>query len=146
VNDVPARDSLSSIYIPLRLAFGLVPIVAGLDKFFNLLTDWQKYLAPPVAKLLPVSPDTFMMAAGVIEIIAGLVVLTVLTRLGAYIVMIWLVLIAGNLILAGYYDVAVRDLVMALSAYTLGQVAALRGDQWLPAGAAQQSRAHVAAS
>jgi uncharacterized membrane protein YphA (DoxX/SURF4 family) len=143
---MPARESLSSIYIPLRLAFGLVPIVAGLDKFFNLLTDWQKYLAPPVAKLLPVSPAAFMMAAGVIEIIAGLVVLTVLTRLGAYIVMIWLVLIAGNLILAGYYDVAVRDLVMALSAYTLGQVAALRGDQWLPVGAGQQSRAHVAAS
>ncbi len=143
---MPARESLSSIYIPLRLAFGLVPIVAGLDKFFNLLTDWQKYLAPPVAKLLPVSPATFMMAAGVIEIVAGLVVLTVLTRLGAYIVMIWLILIAGNLILAGYYDVAVRDLVMALSAYTLGQVAALRGDQWLPVGSAQQSRAHVAAS
>jgi uncharacterized membrane protein YphA (DoxX/SURF4 family) len=143
---MPARESLSSIYIPLRLAFGLVPIVAGLDKFFNLLTDWQKYLAPPIAKLLPVSPATFMMAAGVIEIVAGLVVLTEQTRLGAYIVMIWLILIAGNLILAGYYDVAVRDLVMALSAYTLGQVAALRGDQWLPAGAAHQSRAHVAAS
>jgi uncharacterized membrane protein YphA (DoxX/SURF4 family) len=143
---MPARDSLSTIYIPLRLAFGLVPIVAGLDKFFNVLTDWQKYLAPPVAKLLPVSPATFMMAAGVIEIVAGLVVLTVLTRLGAYIVMVWLVLIAGNLILAGYYDVAVRDLVMALSAYTLGQVAALRGNQWLPVGAGQQSRAHVAAS
>ena len=129
-----ASDKLSSIYIPLRLVYGLVPIVAGADKFFNLLTHWDKYLPADVATKLPVSAATFMMIVGVIEIVAGLLTLTVLTRLGAYIVMLWLVLISANLILAGYYDIAVRDLVMALGAYVLGQVAALHGDRWLPFG------------
>lgn len=68
----------------LRLAFGLVPIVAGLDKFFNLLTDWEQYLSPLVARVIPAS--TFMHAVGVIEIVAGILVLSKLTRVGAYIV------------------------------------------------------------
>src|SRR5262245_43971514 len=115
-------NRLSSIYTPLRLCYGLVPIVAGLDKFTNLLTDWSKYLPPIAVARLPISPAQFMMIVGVIEIVAGLAVLTVFTRLGAYVVMAWLVLIAINLIAAGFYDIAVRDLVMALGAYTLGQV------------------------
>jgi hypothetical protein len=73
-----------------------------------------------------------MMIVGVIEIIAGLVVLTVLPRLGAYVVAIWLVLIAIAVTLAGYYDIAVRDLAMALGAYTLGTVAGMRGESLLP--------------
>jgi len=130
-----ADNRLSSIYIPLRLCYGLVPIVAGLDKFTNLLTHWDKYIAPFVAQRLPIPPAQFMMLVGIIEIVAGLAVLTVLTRLGSYVVAVWLALIAVNLLLAGYYDVAVRDLVMALGAYTLGQVAALRGDGWFSTGA-----------
>jgi uncharacterized membrane protein YphA (DoxX/SURF4 family) len=130
-----ATDRLSSIYIPLRLTYGLVPIVAGLDKFANLLADWGKYLPPVVADHLPVSPSTFMMVVGVVEIAAGLAVLTGITRLGAYIVMAWLVLIALNLVAAGQLDVAVRDLVMAVGAFTLGQVAALRNESWLPVAA-----------
>lgn len=126
------RDSLSSIYFPLRVSFGLVPLLAGLDKFFNLLTDWKQYLPTFVADMLPVSPETFMMIVGVIEIVAGLAVLTVLPRLGAFVVMAWLVGIAVTVISAGYYDIAVRDLVMAVGAYTLGQVAGLRGEQWIP--------------
>ncbi|HEY4234079.1 MAG TPA: hypothetical protein VGM76_11670, partial [Lacipirellulaceae bacterium] len=72
----------------------------------------------------------FMMAVGVIEIVAGLLVLALLPRLGAAIVAVWLALISINLLIAGYYDVAVRDLVMALGAYTLSQVAAYRGEGW----------------
>ena len=125
-------DHLTSIYIPLRLVYGLVPIVAGLDKFLNLLTQWDKYLPASAANALPVSTHTFMLIVGVIEIVAGLAVLTKFTRLGAYVVMAWLVLIALNLIVAGAFDVAVRDLVMAVGAYTLGQVAALRNEQWVP--------------
>ncbi|HXV94785.1 MAG TPA: DoxX family membrane protein, partial [Pseudonocardia sp.] len=98
----------ASIYQPLRWAYGLVPVVAGLDKFLNLLADWESYLSPAVASLLPVSPGTFMAVVGVIEIAAGVVVLTRWTRLGAYLVMGWLVLIAVNLLFAGHYDVAVR--------------------------------------
>jgi uncharacterized membrane protein YphA (DoxX/SURF4 family) len=127
-----ANSNLSSIYVPLRLAYGLVPIVAGADKFFNLLTYWPKYLPDQIASVLPISPDKFMLIVGVIEIVAGLAVLTKFTRLGAYVVMVWLLAIAANLVIGRFYDVAVRDAVMAIGAYTLGQVAALRGEGWFP--------------
>lgn len=139
-------NRLSSIYVPLRACYGLVPIVAGIDKFLNLLTDWSQYLPGFAANLLPVSAAQFMMIVGVIEIIAGLAVLTVLPRLGAYVVMAWLVLISINLIAAGYLDIAVRDLVMAVGAYTLGQVAGYRGERWIPASTHSQGVSpHVAA-
>lgn len=125
-------QALNRIYVPLRLCYGLVPIVAGADKFTNLLTDWSKYLPEFMTKVVPVSPHTFMMGVGVIEIIAGLAVLTVLPRLGAYVVALWLVLIASAVTLAGFYDIAVRDLAMDLGAYTLGSVAAFRGEALVP--------------
>jgi uncharacterized membrane protein YphA (DoxX/SURF4 family) len=131
--------ALNHIYMPLRLCYGLIPIVAGADKFTNLLTDWSKYLPEFMTKVVPVSPHTFMMVVGVIEIIAGLAVLTALPRLGAYVVALWLLLIAGAVTLAGYYDIAVRDLAMALGAYTLGSVASLRGESLIPAPAASPS-------
>jgi hypothetical protein len=127
-------NTLDRVYTPLWLCYGLVPIAAGADKFLNLLTDWSKYLPSAVTDIIPVSPHAFMMAVGVIEIIAGIAVLTILPRLGAYVVAAWLVLIAIAVTLAGYYDIAVRDLVMALGAYTLGSVAALRGEPILPGG------------
>lgn len=140
------NNSLSSIYFPLRVTFGLVPLVAGLDKFFNILADWPTYLPSFAAEILPVSPNAFMMLVGVIEIFAGLAVLTALTRLGAYVVMGWLACIAVTVIAAGYYDIAVRDLVMAVGAYTLGQVAGLRGEQWIPSVAAtKKAKTHAAA-
>ena len=117
---------LESLYRPLWLTYGLVPLLAGLDKFFNLLTDWPKYLSPWVAELLPVSAQSFMYAVGIIEIVVGLMVLTRWTRLGAWIAMAWLVLIAGNLVTLGLFDIAVRDLAMAVGAYTLARLAELR--------------------
>jgi hypothetical protein len=111
------------IYKLMRITYGLVPIVAGLDKFTNLLTDWEKYLNPTIAQMLPFSAHTFMMIVGVIEIIAGLIVLA-RPAIGAYIVMAWLALIALTLIAQkGYLDIAVRDLVMAIGAYSLAQLA-----------------------
>lgn len=127
--------SLDAVYYPLKLCYGLVPLIAGVDKFFNLLTDWSKYLPHPIVEILPMSPEAFMMVVGVIEIAAGIIVLTKFTRLGAYIVAAWLVAIALVLVIGGYYDIAVRDLAMALGAYTLGTVAALRGEHVLPARA-----------
>jgi uncharacterized membrane protein YphA (DoxX/SURF4 family) len=107
----------------LRVTFGLVPLVAGLDKFFNLLTNWPKYLAPAFAHLVPVSASTFMHAVGVIEIVAGLaVLLTPWTKVFGYVVAAWLACIAFNLIAAGFFDIAVRDLVMAVSAVTLARL------------------------
>lgn len=115
------------VYTLLRFTFGLVPIVAGLDKFTNLLTDWEKYLNPSIAQMLPFSPHTFMMIVGVIEIIAGLIVLA-RPAIGAYIVMAWLVCIALTLIMGkSYLDVAVRDLVMAIGAFSLAQLARTEG-------------------
>ncbi|HEX5043123.1 MAG TPA: hypothetical protein VFV75_09470 [Candidatus Polarisedimenticolaceae bacterium] len=128
--------SLDSIYLPLKITYGLVPLLAGLDKFVGLLADWDHYLAPSVTSMLPFSPRTFMMIVGVIEMGVGLAILTKLTRLGAYVAMGWLVLIAVNLLLAGMPDVAVRDLAMAVGAYSLGTVAGLKGLSWVPGGAA----------
>jgi hypothetical protein len=118
--------NLDSLYRPLWLTYGLVPLLAGLDKFFNLLADWPKYLSPMVAGLLPVSAETFMQAVGIIEIAVGLMVLTRWTRLGAWIAAAWLVLIALNLVTLGMLDIAVRDLAMAVGAYTLARLAELR--------------------
>ena len=129
--------ALDAVYLPLKVTYGLVPLLAGLDKFFGVLADWEAYLAPSIAGILPFSPSTFMMIVGVIEMIVGLAILTKLTRLGAYVAMVWLVLIAGNLVLAGRLDIAVRDLAMAVGAYSLGTLAALKGLAWLPGGLAR---------
>ena len=111
----------------MRLAYGLVPIVAGLDKFTNLLTDWRRYLSPWVEPLLPVSGTVFMYAVGIIEIFAGIIVLTKYTRIGAYVVSGWLIAIALNLLSTGhYFDIAVRDLVMSLGAFTLAKMTEVR--------------------
>ena len=110
---------ISRIWQILRIAFVAVPIVAGLDKFTNFLTDWTQYLNPVLAGLLPVGAATFMKIVGVIEIVAGLIVLA-RPRTGAIIVTAWLVAIALGLLASGrYLDVAVRDLMMALGAFTL---------------------------
>jgi hypothetical protein len=103
----------------LRITYGLLPILAGLDKFMHLLTDWNQYLAPVVTNVIPVSPGSFMNVVGVIEIIAGIIVF-VRPKLGSIIVGIWLIAIAINLLLTGqYFDVAVRDIVMAIGAFCL---------------------------
>lgn len=105
----------------MKLTYGLVPIVAGLDKFTNLLTNWPDYLGSFVG-MIPFEPPTFMAIVGVIEIVAGIIVL-LRPLIGAYIVMAWLICIALQLIIGtNFYDVAVRDLVMALGAYTLAQL------------------------
>lgn len=120
--------NLDSIYRPLWLTYGLVPLLAGLDKFTNILTDWSQYLSPLVADLLPFSAETFMWVVGVIEIVVGLMVLTRWTRLGAWIAAIWLCAIAVQLVTIGLLDIAVRDLAMAVGAYTLARLAEARGE------------------
>jgi len=113
---------LESPRTALRLCFGLVPLLAGLDKFTNLLTDWSAYVAPVVRSLLPVDPHIFLYAVGIVEIVVGVAVLTRWTTIGSYVAAAWLVLIALNLVVAGYFDVAVRDVVMAVAAFTLARL------------------------
>lgn len=110
----------------LRIALGIMAIVAGLDKYFNKLTDWGMYLSP-YAKTVPISTPAFIHIVGVVEIIAGLMVLSRWTRIGSYIVMAWLTAIAINLLTTGmFYDLAVRDLELAVAAFVLSQLTAVR--------------------
>ena len=111
----------------LRIGLGVGPFLAGLDKYFNLLTDWTMYTSPLVLKLLPFSGRTFMHIVGVIEMIAGLAILTKWTRLGSYVASAWLAAIAINLVSTGMFlDIAVRDLEMALAAFVLARMTEVR--------------------
>ncbi len=113
--------SIEPTYNLLKWTYGLVPIVAGLDKFTDLLTHWENYLHPGLAGMIP--PHTFMMIVGVIEIIAGILVLAK-PAIGGLIVAAWLMLIALSLLAAGHYlDVAVRDIVMAIGAFSMTRLA-----------------------
>jgi len=117
------NPSLTQVFNLLKYTFVIIPIVAGADKFTNLLTHWDQYVNPGIANLLPFSASVFMMIVGVIEIAAGIIVLKK-TELGGYIVAAWLTVIALTL-LPGlkYVDVAVRDLVMAVAAFSMARIA-----------------------
>jgi hypothetical protein len=106
----------------LRIGFTVVPILFGADKFADLLTNWDKYLAPWVNNLVPGTAHQAMYAVGVIEIVAGLAVLF-RPRFGAYLAAAWLLGIVVNLLsIHGYYDVAVRDFALMLAALTLARL------------------------
>src|SRR5262245_59045285 len=118
---------LDGAWWALRIGLGLGPFLAGLDKFFNLLTDWEMYLNPRIAQLLPISGGAFMRAVGVIEMIVGLAILTSWTRIGSYVAGLWLVAIAASLAASGLFlDVAVRDLEMAIGAFVLARLTEAR--------------------
>ena len=118
---------LNSAWWTLRIGFGLGPIFAGLDKYFNLLTHWDMYLNPLVPRLIHISAPEFMHIVGAIEIIAGILMFTRFTRYAAYIVMIWLGCIALNLITQGQFlDVAVRDIEISLGVFALAKLTEAR--------------------
>lgn len=123
MHDTIAR--LESSRIALRVSFGLLPLLAGLDKFTYFLTDWSAYVGPITRSLLPVSPQTFLYAVGIVEVLVGLAVLTRWTLIGSYVAAGWLTLIAVNLVLAGFFDIAVRDVVLAIAAFTLARLTAV---------------------
>jgi uncharacterized membrane protein YphA (DoxX/SURF4 family) len=112
---------LDDVYWALRVGLGSTAFLAGLDKFTNLLTHWEKYLAPQVREKLPVSGKRFMYGVGVIEMLVGLGILTNKPRLAGYTASAWLLGIAADLILNGDYDIAVRDVNMAVAAYALAR-------------------------
>lgn len=120
--------TIKQLQTVLKVTFGVVPIVAGLDKLTNLLTHWTDYLGQ-IQNMIPFDTFIFMKIVGVIEIIAGILVL-LRPLVGAYIVMTWLICIALQLIISGhYFDVAVRDLVMAVGAYVLAQLTKIYNEQ-----------------
>jgi uncharacterized membrane protein YphA (DoxX/SURF4 family) len=111
----------------LRIGYGLVPIAAGADKFTNQLTDWEQYLSPAIKKALPIDGGTFMKLVGVVEIAAGVLVLSRWTKVGALLVAGWLGAITAQLISSrDHYDVAARDALLALGAVALAQMSPAR--------------------
>ena len=111
-------------YTGLRIGYTLLPIVAGADKFFHALTNWDQYVTPSIAlRVGATTTHNLMYAVGVVEIIAGLLV-AFAPRIGAFIVSAWLVVICANLLIGqGYYDIVARDAVLCLGAFSLGQLA-----------------------
>jgi hypothetical protein len=118
---------LNASWWALRIGLGVGPIITGIDKYFNKLADWGMYLSPLATKVVPVSATTFMHVIGVVEIVAGLIVLSRWTKLGSYVVMLWLLGIAMNLLTTGmFYDLAMRDVEIAIGAFALSQLSAVR--------------------
>ncbi|MFI7482315.1 hypothetical protein ACH9EU_07840 [Kocuria sp. M1R5S2] len=122
---VPHRagaDPAHTAFVLLRVGFTVLPIVLGLDKFTNILTTWENYLAPWAVDLLPVSAHTAMLVVGVVEVLAGVLV-AIRPRIGAYVVALWLAGIVVNLLSFGYYDIALRDVGLLVGALALGLLA-----------------------
>jgi uncharacterized membrane protein YphA (DoxX/SURF4 family) len=117
---------LNAAWWALRLGLAAEQILAGGDKFFNKLTDWTMYLSPLATKVIPVEPARFMHVTGVVEILLGILLLTRWTKLGAYLVMLWLLGIVVNLLTGAFYDLAVRDFEVAIAAFALAQLSAAR--------------------
>jgi uncharacterized membrane protein YphA (DoxX/SURF4 family) len=106
----------------LQLTFTIAPVLAGLDKFFYLLTDWSQYISPFVLRIIHDHDQHFMMFVGIIEIIAGIGIIFK-PKIFAYVISLWLLGIIINLLLTGYYfDIALRDLGLLLAAVSLGRL------------------------
>jgi uncharacterized membrane protein YphA (DoxX/SURF4 family) len=139
------NERVNRVFWLLRVVFGVVPIVAGLDKFLGLLADWEAYVGPLARSLLPVPVPVLMKVVGIVEIAAGALVLSRRTRAGALLVTAWLVAIALQLLTTGrFLDVAVRDLVMACGAWALAELSLARAGQ--PAAAPSRAGPEAAAA
>jgi uncharacterized membrane protein YphA (DoxX/SURF4 family) len=120
--DKVASSPAQQAFRILQFGFTVAPILAGLDKFFHLLVNWDQYLPDLVARISPVPAHTLMLVVGVIEIVAGIGV-ALLPRIFAYIVAAWLAVIIINLLLIpGYFDIALRDFGLLLAALALGRL------------------------
>ena len=123
-------DPAYAAFLVLRIGFTVLPIVFGLDKFANVLVDWEGYLAPWIVDLSPLSAHNVMFVVGLIEIVAGVAV-AIKPRYAAYIVAAWLAGIIVNLLsYPGFYDVALRDFGLLLAALTLGRLAFVYDPAW----------------
>jgi len=110
-------------YQILHVAFTVAPLVAGADKFFHFMVNWDQYLSPLVTRTLPISAHTFMQAVGIIEIVAALLV-ALMPAIGGWIVGLWLLGIVVNLLtIPAYFDIALRDFGLALGAFALARLA-----------------------
>ena len=122
-----ANTRLNATWWILKIALGLVTFLAGLDKFFNRLTNWNDHLNPAALEIAHVTPELFLQCVGVAEMVVGIAILTRWTKLGAYLAALWLAANAANLITMGrYLDVAVNDLVLSVAAFALARLTEAR--------------------
>ena len=111
----------------LKITYGLLYVIAGADKFTNLVVHWQKYLNPMIPNIVGIDPATFMLGVGIVEISIGLLTLTQWTKLGAYLIAAWFAIIVLNILsLMTFFDIAVRDTVLAIGAFALAQLTTIK--------------------
>jgi len=116
-------NPLGQAFWTMRIIFTVAPIIFGLDKFFNILVDWPKYLAPRIPNLVHVTPQMFMYGVGAVEIVAGILV-AIWPQYFAYLITAWLWGIIVNLLtIPGYFDIALRDFGLSIGALSLGRLA-----------------------
>jgi len=135
---------VSALANPLRglqIAIGLTAALAGLDKFFNILADWGSYVSPAIASALPFSVGTLMAIVGVVEFAVGVTILAIAPRIGAYVASLWLMLVAANLVVGGHFDVAVRDVVLSMAAFTVARFAEVQSAE--RAASLSAARGHI---
>lgn len=121
-------EKIQRAFTALRIGLGTTAVLAGADKFTDLLVDWDKYLNPVVADR--VDRKRFMHAVGIIEMAVGATILAKSPKIGGYVASAWLAAIALNLVTMGrYFDIAVRDLNMAAAAYVLAQLSEVRSER-----------------
>jgi uncharacterized membrane protein YphA (DoxX/SURF4 family) len=122
-----SADPTYQAFLLLRTVFTVAPIVFGLDKFANVLTDWPQYLAPWIDRIVPGTAQQAMYLVGVVEVLAGVLV-AVAPRIGAWVVAAWLAGIIVNLLtIPGFYDIALRDFGLFVAAVALGRLASAHG-------------------
>ena len=138
---------LNAAWWALRIGLGAGPIIAGIDKYFNVLANWEMYLSPIATRVLPLKDTTFMHAVGVVEIIAGIIVFSRWTKIGSYIVGAWLIAIAINLVSTGiFYDLAMRDMEIAIGVFALSQLSAAREHPPVVEGVTQPAKSRLTAT
>lgn len=113
--------------LTLRIALGLMATLAGLDKFFDLLANWESYIAPIALHLLPLSPHALMAIVGIVEVAVGLTILLARPAEGCYVASVWLLLVAANLVIGGHFDIAVRDVVISIAAFATARLIQVQG-------------------
>lgn len=122
--DVRTYAPAYQAYQILHVAFTVAPLIAGADKFFHFLVNWDQYLSPMVTRVVPIPAHTFMLAVGIVEIVAALLV-ALMPAIGAWVVGVWLLGIVVNLLtIPAYFDIALRDIGLALGAFALARLAA----------------------
>ena len=116
-------------WLLLKITYGLLFVIAGADKFFNLIVNWEQYVNPILLETLPINLFTILVIVAAVEIVLGLLVLTKWTRKGAYGMAVWFLLIVVNLLaMMRYFDIAVRDAVLAVGAIALARLTEIKDE------------------